>query len=153
MRPKWCELPTDPQGELAIVIGPQPQTPAWGKAPALPATNTYSHRTHWPANTRPRRLGRVCRGAAWSKRTAAALSSILSGSVSELIFAPIKLVEAKNAAQISSGRARNYDAAGRRLNMPGAEGERTANRAQAVAPTAMELITAKISRQRSDVIV
>lgn len=72
MRPKWCELPTDPQGELAIVIGPQPQTPAWGKAPALPATNTYSHRTHWPANTRPRRLGRVCRGAAWSKRTAAA---------------------------------------------------------------------------------
>jgi hypothetical protein len=81
------------------------------------------------------------------------LSSILSGSVSELIFAPIKLVEAKNAAQISSGRARNYDAAGRRLNMPGAAGERTANRAHAVATTAMELITAKISRQRSDVIV
>jgi hypothetical protein len=62
-------------------------------------------------------------------------------------------VEAKNAAQISSGRARNYDAAGRRLNMPGAAGERTANRAHAVATTAMELITAKISRQRSDVIV
>ena len=48
--------------------------------------------------------------------------------------------------------ARNYDA-GRRLNMPGAACERTANRAQAVAPTAMELITAKISRQRSDAIV
>ncbi len=32
------------------------------------------------------------------------LSSMPSGSVSELIFAPIKLVEAKNAAQISSGR-------------------------------------------------
>jgi hypothetical protein len=81
------------------------------------------------------------------------LSSIPSGSVSELIFAPIKLVEAKNAAQISSGRARNYDAAGRCLNMPGVAGERTANRAHAVATTAMELITAKISRQRSDVIV
>ncbi len=47
----------------------------------------------------------------------------------------------------------NYDAAGRRLNMPGAACERIANRAQAVAPTAMELITATISRQTSDVIV
>ena len=31
------------------------------------------------------------------------LSSILSGSVSELIFAPIELIETKNAAQVSSG--------------------------------------------------
>ena len=49
--------------------------------------------------------------------------------------------------------ARNYDAAGRRLDMPGAAGERTANRAQAVVPAATELITAKISCQRPDVIV
>ena len=105
MRPKWCELPEqNPKEDWRSSLARNLKRRRVAKPPlCLQPIRTPSEST-----------GRQTPALAASGASAEVqpdpceppqpLSSIPSGSVSELIFAPIKLVEAKNAAQISSGR-------------------------------------------------